>query len=117
MNDEIAVRAFPALAGLIAIRDAGWRFVHQGLVDGVPTRLDGFRLWPDGWHDAIRVRGDTDAMALRGDGDEPPGIVWERTGSLSHVVEGLLSLSAPHQRFAPRLLVASAPTLWTPWTP
>jgi hypothetical protein len=114
MSDEAAVRAFPALAGLVAIRDAGWQFVHQRVVDGVPTEVDGFRLYPDGWHDAIRVRGSTDAMALRADGDEPPGIVWERTGSLSDVVEGLLSLPAPTQRHAPRLVVASAPVLWVP---
>ncbi|WP_158852379.1 hypothetical protein [Saccharothrix deserti] len=114
MSDAAAVRAFPALAGLVAIRDAGWQFVHQRVVDGVPTEVDGFRLWPDGRHDAIRVRSSTDAMALRADGDEPPGIVWERAGSLSDVVEGLLSLPAPTQRFAPRLIVASAPALWLP---
>jgi hypothetical protein len=61
MSDAAAVRAFPALAGLVAIRDAGWQFVHQRVVDGIPTEVDGFRLWPDGWHDAIRVRGSTDA--------------------------------------------------------
>ncbi|GAA3891966.1 hypothetical protein GCM10022243_66130 [Saccharothrix violaceirubra] len=114
MSDEAAVRAFPALTGLVAIRDAGWRFVHHDVVDGIPARVDGYRLWPDGWHDALRVHGDSDAMALRADGDEPPGIVWERTGSLSDVVEGLMSLPAPTQRFAPRLVVASAPALWTP---
>ena len=114
MSDEAAVRAFPALAGLVAIRDAGWQFVHQRVVDGVPTEVYGFRLYPDGWHDAIRVRGSTDAMALRVDGDEPPGIVWERTGSLSVLVESLLRLPAPTQRHAPRLVVASAPVLWVP---
>ncbi|MFD1149837.1 hypothetical protein [Saccharothrix hoggarensis] len=51
------------------------------------------------------MRSSTDAMALRADGDEPPGIVWERAGSLSDVVEGLLSLPVPTQRFAPRLIV------------
>ncbi|ONI81857.1 hypothetical protein ALI22I_37290 [Saccharothrix sp. ALI-22-I] len=114
MSDEAAVRAFPALAGLVAIRDAGWQFVHRDVADGVPTQVDGYRLWSDGWHDAIRVRNSTDAMALRADGNEPPGIVWERAGSLSDVVEGLLSLPAPTQRFAPCLVVASAPALWTP---
>jgi hypothetical protein len=114
MSDDMAVRAFPPLAGLIAIRDSGWKFVHQGVVDGVPAQVDGYRLWPHGWHDAIRVRSSTDAMALRADGNEPPGVVWERTGTLSHVVEGLLSLPAPHDRLAPRLVRATGPTLWTP---
>ncbi|NUT95268.1 MAG: hypothetical protein HOY78_24905 [Saccharothrix sp.] len=65
MSDEAAVRAFPALAGLVAIRDAGWHFVHQRVVDGIATEVGGFRLWPDGWHDAIRVRSSTDALAPR----------------------------------------------------
>ncbi|MGZ3141381.1 hypothetical protein ACVDFE_05150 [Lentzea chajnantorensis] len=56
----------------------------------------------------------TDALGLRSDGREPPGIVFERTGSLTHVIEGLLSLPALDARFAPRLVRASALELWVP---
>lgn len=114
--DEDAVRAYPALAGLIAIREAGWSFLPPRVVDGEPVQIEGFRAWPDGWLDVIRVRTDTNAMGLRSDGREPPGIVFERTGSLTHVVEGLLSLPAPGDRLAPRLVRATAPKLWTPKT-
>ncbi|NGY59408.1 hypothetical protein G7043_10775 [Lentzea sp. NEAU-D13] len=114
MSDAAAIRAFPALAGLIAIRDAGWTFVHRDVVAGVPTQVDGYRVWPGDWIDAVRVRDEGDAMALRTDGDEPPGIVWERTGSLPHIVEELLSLPAPGDRLAPRLVVVTGPMLWTP---
>jgi hypothetical protein len=114
MNDDAAIRAFPALAALIAIRDAGWAFVHRDAVGGVPTQVDGYRVWPGGWIDAVRVRDEDDAMALRTDGDEPPGIVWERTGSLTQVVQELLSVPAPGDRLAPRLVKATGPILWTP---
>lgn len=113
-TDEAAVRAFPALVGLITIRESGWTFLFPRMLNGVPVRVDGYRNWPGGWVDAIRVHSDTDAMGLRSDGREPPGIVFERTGSLTHVVEGLLSLPAPGDRFAPRLVRATAPKLWTP---
>lgn len=114
MSDDAAIRAFPALAALIAIRDAGWTFVHRDTVEGVPTQVDGYRVWPGGWIDAVRVRDEDDAMALRTDGDEPPGIVWERTGPLTHVVQELLSVPAPGDRLAPRLVKATGPILWTP---
>lgn len=112
--DVSAVRAFPALAGLIAIRESGWTFLFPQMHHGVPVRVDGYRSWPGGWTDAIRVHSDTEAMGLRSDGCEPPGIVFERTGSLMHVVEGLLSLPAPSDRLAPRLVLGAAPKLWTP---
>jgi hypothetical protein len=51
---------------------------------------------------------DSDGLA------DPPGIVWERTGSLTHVIEELLSLPAPNDRLAPQLLRATCPKLWTP---
>ncbi|MCE7009310.1 hypothetical protein LWC34_41825 [Kibdelosporangium philippinense] len=109
-----ALRDFPELAGLIALSEAGWRFVPSQVVDGRLTDLHGFRAWPEGWTDAIRVRSDTDVMAVRSDGNEPPGVVWECAGTLAQVVEGLLSLPAPDDRLAPRLIRASGPVLWTP---
>ena len=44
MSDDAAIRAFPALAALIAVRDAGWAFVHRDTVEGVPTQVDGYRV-------------------------------------------------------------------------
>lgn len=112
--DEAAVLAFPTLGGLIAIRESGWTFLFPRMLNGVPVRVDGYRNWPGGWLDAIRVHSDTDAMGLRSDGREPPGIVFERIGSLTHVVEGLLTLPTPDTRLAPRLVRATAPKLWVP---
>ncbi|MGO1056961.1 hypothetical protein [Crossiella sp. CA198] len=114
MNDDAAIHAYPVLAGLAMIKDAGWSFLHRSVVDGVPTQIDGFRAWPDGWIDAIRVLSETDAMALRTNGDEPPGLVWERTGTLADVIEGLLGLPMPDDRLSPRLVRAKGPMLWTP---
>lgn len=112
--DAAAVRAFPELAGLILLRNAGWLFFPPRTADGELIELDGFLAWPDGWTDAIRIRSTTDVMALRIDGHEPPGVVWERTGSLTQVIDGLVSLPAPGDGSAPRLVRASAPVLWTP---
>ena len=112
--DAAAVRDFPELAGLILLRNSGWLFFPPRTADGELTEVDGFRDWPYGWIDAIRIRSRTDVMALRIDGHEPPGIVWEQTGNLTQVIDGLLSLPAPDDRSAPRLVRASAPVLWTP---
>lgn len=111
-TDAAAIRAFPELAGLIALIHAGWLFLPPRTTNGEPVEVDGFRARPDGWTDAIRVRSPTDSMALRSDGGEPPGIVWERTGTLIQVVEGLLGLPAPDTRLAPRLVPVRAPRLW-----
>lgn len=60
--------------------------------------------------DAVRARGDAEAMALRTDGSERPGIAWERTGTLADVVEALQASPAPAHRLAPRLFLATGPT-------
>ena len=111
MNDDAAVAAYPALAGIICLREAGWTFVHRDVIDDVPTTVEGFRLWPGGWMDVVRVLGDAEAMALRTDGSEPPGIVWERTGTLADITDALRSLPAPDHHLAPRLVRATGPIL------
>lgn len=112
--DARALAAFPELAALVLIRDAGWSFLPPVAVDGAITEIDGFRAWPTGWFDAIRVRSAGDVVGIRTDCGDPPGIVWERTGGLSEVVEGLLTLPAPGHRLAPRLVIGRASALWTP---
>jgi hypothetical protein len=113
--DTAAITDFPELAGLIMVRDAGWRFLplrHNN--NGEPAELDGFRLWPGGWLDALPHRSATDAMALRRAPGEPLAIVWELAGSLTDVVTGLLALPAPTAHGAPHLIRTAAPRLWTP---
>jgi hypothetical protein len=118
--DAAAVRDFPELAWLIALRNAGWRFLSPRLDDeGRPYQVDGLFPWPEGWVDAVRVRSPTDTLGLRLAPGDPPGITWERAGSLADVAEGLLSLPEPTHRTAPRLVRATGPRLWTPdtWMP
>jgi hypothetical protein len=114
MSDENAVRLFPALADLIALRDAGWFFLAVNTADGVPVEYDGFRPWPDGWIDGIRIWSETNVLGIRTSPDEPPAITWEHTGTLTQVVGELLTLPAPGTRTAPRFALGSAPQLWTP---
>ncbi|MCP2262063.1 hypothetical protein LX15_005795 [Streptoalloteichus tenebrarius] len=114
VTDQAAIDAFPELRHLIALRNGGWRFLPPLVRDGLPVEVDGFREWPGGYRDVIGVRSPTDVTGLRVTGEDPPGIVWEFTGGLGEVVHALLALPAPGDRLAPRLVVASGPSLWTP---
>jgi hypothetical protein len=105
---------FPALANLIVLRDAGWFFIPVNTADGAPVEYDGFRPWPGGWTDGIRIWSETSALGIRTSPDEPPAITWELTGTLTEVAAELLELPAPGTRTAPRLARGVAPRLWTP---
>ena len=102
--DDAAVLAFPEIEYLLLIRDGGWRFLPQEIGR---DQLDGFRQWPEGWRDGIRVRSGTDALGIRTDPDG--AIVWERSGDLAGVVNGLLALPTPDAPGAPRLIIGSSP--------
>lgn len=54
------------------------------------------------------------ALGLRITGDDPPALVWERTGTVAEVAHALLELPPPEARTAPTLVIGSAPRLWTP---
>lgn len=113
---DTAIRAYPELAGLATLRAGGWLFLPCHDEDGQLTSLDGFRRWR-GCTDALRIRGQTDAVGIRvlGEGaGRGGGLVWERSGSVAEVVDALLALPAPEMRGAPALVTASAPRLWTP---
>lgn len=114
LSDAEAVRLFPALADLMVLRDAGWFFLAVNAPDGQPVEYDGFRAWPDGWIDGIRIWSETSVLGIRTSPDEPPAIVWEWNGTLAQVVAELLTLPAPGERTAPRLVRGAAPRLWTP---
>jgi hypothetical protein len=116
MTSPEAHHAYPELAQLAAIRDAGWVFrpfndEHDDLAGIV------------GWHgtedatDVLWIFDRTDCRAARlvlnGPGDLG-GIVWDYAGDLASCVGELLSLPHPEERSAPRLVRAAAPVLWTP---
>ncbi|MFD9734890.1 hypothetical protein [Umezawaea sp. NPDC059074] len=102
--DTAAVAAFPEIAMLLVLRDAGWTFLPRG---SDPDQLDGFRTWDDGWCDAIRVRSGSDVRAVRTNPDDH--LVWIRTGTLVDVVTELLVLPVPDDSTAPRLVIGSSP--------
>lgn len=90
---------------------SGWVFmpIH---VDGQLELLTGARGWPGGWSDAIAIRDLGDAKAYRCD---PVGdVVWLREGGLPEVLDSLLTLPTPSDPRAPRLVIGTAPRLWTP---
>ena len=89
-HDEAAVAAFPQLRVLIELRNAGWTL--RPVVDDhhEVTVVQGVRVYPQGWVDAIGVRYTTDAQALRCDPDGH--VVWKRTGTLVEVFDALREL-------------------------
>jgi hypothetical protein len=118
MNDaeRAAFATHRVLRLLAALRDrGGWRFTHREQ-DGDVVLINGIRVWPHGWADALGVLAETDAQATRVNPDGE--LVWERTGDLTYVLEGLLELPAPNAPRAPHLVLRStrrsAPELWIP---
>lgn len=112
-----AVWLYPCLRQLTLLCESGWRFLPiEG--DAKTAALEGFKTWPAGWRDCIRVREETDALGLRirvpGDKHTSPEITWEHSGTLDDVCTELLTLPAPETRHAPSLVIGSAPRLWTP---
>lgn len=101
---------YPELQRIIDLCAAGWCFVPR-VECGEMAELRGVRTWPGGWADALLVRYVTDARGVRV--DHAGGITWQREGTLAEVVDGLLTLPAPGDRAAPRVVVGRVPTLWT----
>ena len=98
--EAAAVAAFPEIEMLLVIRDGGWRFLPP---EPGRDQLDGFRVWPEGWRDGIRIRSATDALGIRMTPDHE--IVWEKAGTLTDVISELLVLPAPDEPDAPRLVL------------
>jgi hypothetical protein len=111
ISEADAIRRYPELDALRMIRAAGWKFRPRLDESGELVGIDGWRDWPGGWRDAIGIKASTDACAIRMFGGE---LVWDVAGTLSDVVAEVLTLPAPNDRTAPRLVVGAAPALWTP---
>jgi hypothetical protein len=79
------------------------------MVKGELDRLDAVCTWPDGTADAVMIKYVTDAAALRIDPDG--GLVWNREGTLTDVVDALLTLPPPGTPGAPRFVRGIAPPL------
>ena len=109
--EAAALAEFRELRRLIDLREAGWVFL-PGFADGELIEVRGVCTWPGGWADGVRIRYTTDAAGLRV--DHEGGVVWQREGTLCEVVEELLSLPPPSAPNAPRLVLGTAPPLWTP---
>jgi hypothetical protein len=110
--DRLAILRHPELAQLIALRSGGGWFFQPVQVEGTLELVTGSHRWPDGWSDALAIRGQGDAKAFRC--DPTGGVVWQRESGLVEVLDGLLELPGPEEPGAPRLVKARAPTLWVP---
>jgi hypothetical protein len=81
-----------ALRGLGDLRSAGWLFAPI-TEDGAVVELRGLRTWPHGWTDVLLLRDVGDAAGMRADPDGR--VTWRREGSLTEVIDGLLTLPVP----------------------
>ncbi|MFL6118143.1 hypothetical protein [Actinophytocola sp.] len=110
LESRTAFAEFPELRRLIDLVRAGWQFIPVSSGDEL-IEVRGLRVWPDEWMDTIVLRYTTDAAGLRC--DRSRGVVWEHTGNLPDVVNGLLTLPAPSDPAAPRLVLRTTMRLWT----
>jgi hypothetical protein len=114
VDTATALRLYPSLAGLVAIMGHGWRFSCVRDEHRVVIEMRGFKQHAAGQVETIGIWSETNCHALRGIPGE--GAVWEMTGALTDVVNGLLNLPAPGAPNAPTLIRARAPRprLWLP---
>ena len=103
LTDDDVIRRYPELATLRSLVRAGWWFFPIHTEDGVIAEHHGFRHWPGGWIDGIRIWSPTDVLGIRTAPTQTPTVVWQRTGTLTEVVTGLLALPAPDDRLTSRL--------------
>lgn len=103
----------PEFDQLEALLKRGWVF-DPGFDDrGQLDRVKGIFGWhAEGVVDLVRVKSQTEAAAMRC--DRSGGLLWEREGTTAYVLGELLELPSPDDPRAPRLVLASAPRLWTP---
>ena len=113
-TEAAAIREFPDLEFLMALRAAGWHGLPPVIAADEIVQIDGFRIWGNGWRDGIRIRDRNDVLGIRIDAEYPPGLVWELSGNLCEVATALLELPVPGHRLAPQLVIGRAPQLWTP---
>ena len=102
-----AVRSYPELVEVAALRASGWRFMPLRRED-VLAGLMGFCQAGEDTLDALYVFDRDDCRAVRLLAEEPGtpgGIVWEYHGALAAAVHQLRSLPPPTDPHAPRLVL------------
>jgi len=112
-SDRRAVALYPELQSLIDIRELGWVFRVKPAEDLIVVK--GMYLHKVGmvyWADMLEIRALTDAVAVRLNPDRD--VVWNVTGTLVDIVNGLIQLPHPSSPLAPRLVLSRVSTLWIP---
>jgi hypothetical protein len=114
-SDRRAVALYPALQRLVDIRGIGWVFQLVTDDDGGVTAVKGFFMHKVGmvyWADMLQIRNVTDAAAVRLNPERQ--VVWQATGTMVDIIDGLIQLPHPTSPFAPRLVLGKKPALWVP---
>jgi hypothetical protein len=114
-TEQLAVRLYPELKRLIALKQSGGWVFQPTIVDGELELLTGYRVWlVGGWSDAIAISERTSAKSYRCNADG--GVVWKREDTLACVLDELIKLPRPDARSAPQLVIG-ARHLWVPGMP
>jgi hypothetical protein len=95
VNVDELVRADPALQRLGDLVRAGWQFEHK-LNDGELQQINGCRA-TGRYVDGLRVRDREDAAGRRWDRADGH-VIWSAEGSLTEVIDALMSLPEPPTR-------------------
>ncbi|WP_370964858.1 hypothetical protein [Amycolatopsis sp. cg9] len=103
----------PAIEPFTTLLRRRWNFHPEFDTDGLLERITAAFTWQaDGFVDALRIKSETDAAAIRM--ARAGGKVWERDGDALTILHQLVELPVPSDPRAPRLVIGSAPRLWTP---
>ena len=114
-NNDDAIRLYPELHDLVALRQGGWvfRLIHNKITGG----LEGISgsLSRQQYTDAIFIFDRTNVTGARVlDAEYGGGCVWFKSGAdIREVVHDLLGLPEPGESGAPYLVQRSS-LLWTP---
>lgn len=114
ITEADALREFPELSALLAIREAGWNFYHLRNPDGSLLAVAASRS-QQRYTDALLIYDRTHVVANRLlDPEFGGGVVWFKDGGgLREVVTDLVALPAPGEPGAPSLVIRSS-QFWTP---
>ncbi|MBE1496322.1 hypothetical protein H4696_003422 [Amycolatopsis lexingtonensis] len=103
----------PALEPFTTLLRRGWDFNPKFDTNGLLERFTASFTWDtDGFVDALRIKSETDAAAIRMDHADRK--VWECNGDALTVLHQLLELPEPSDPHAPLLVTDSAPRPPTP---
>jgi hypothetical protein len=114
-SERRAIGLYPELQRLLDIRGMGWTFQLVTDEAGMVTAVKGLFMYRVGlvhWADMLQIHNSADTAGVRLNPDRQP--VWQMTGTMIDLIDGLIQLPHPSSPFAPRLVLGKLASLWVP---